>query len=506
MDLLKVNYKQGVKNMKNIKLKCFFILVIFAFLTLFVFCKKSDDKKTDTQDMTGKIEETYIQEDGKTSIISERSKILDNIEEEDMGGREFRILVRESLTDEFFIEEETGEPVDDAIYLRNRKIEERFNIELKERTAPHNQAGSTAVKSIKSGEDAYDLVAENMVLLASAALNKPFINLKEIDSLDLSGVWFFQDAVKELSVNEKLYILPGEACSTILQASYCYYFNKSLIADHGLENPYTLVLEGKWTLDNFTSMIKGLYRDLNGDSNKDLGDFYGFSAFNVSHPVTYTYSSGMRVTKIGSLGIPEFAVPNEKVYANFAKVFALHCNNPDTFGAKMEEQTAAVELFKNRQAVFLTETIGSTEDFRILEDDFGIIPFPKYDETQDKYYTFADGYASMMAVPITVRDTEQAGKIITALNAESWKTVIPQYYDMAIKVKYVRDDESVQVLDILLDGRVFDFGYIYDDWKGYGFYMWDLISKNDPNISSYFEKKENSANKNLEKVLKIFED
>ena len=442
--------------------------------------------------------------DGKSSIITERSKFSDNIEDEDMEGMQFRILVRDQLSKEFFIEEETGDIIEDAVYLRNKKIEDRFNIELKSilSALPSNETA----KIVKAGDDAFDLIADNMVFLASSALTKPYLDFNAISTINLDQVWFLQDAIGELSVNNCIYILPGEACSTILEAAYCYYFNKGMIAKYGLENPYQLVLEGKWTLDKFGEMIKGLYKDIDGDGKKTLGDFYGFSTFNLSHAVTYTYSSGMRITKTNADGIPEFVVPNEKVYSNFEKVFKLVCNNPDTYGATLAEQQAARDLFTNNQAVFVTETIDGTRMFRDMEDDFGIVPFPKYDEAQEKYYTFSDGYASMMAVPITVLNTERIGKVITALNAESWKTVIPQYYDIAIKVKFVRDDESVQVLDMLLDGRVFDFGYIYDDWKGYGFYMWDLIAADNDNIASYFEKRKSSADKNLEKVLRTFED
>ena len=480
-------------------------ILLFAAMVLVLFSCDGKSPAGDTA-ASEKITEAAEPEDGKISIINERSKVPDNIAEEDMGGMKFRLITRSQHEEEFFIEEETGELVEDAIYLRNIKIEDRFNIKFVPVTAGYDNTSATVAKSVKSGDDAYDLVADNMTFVAATALTGSFLDYTGIDTVDLGRDWFLQDAVKEMSVNNRLFSLPGEACLTILEASYCYYFNKALIADLGLENPYGLVLDGKWTLDKFAGMIKGLYRDLDGDGKKSASDFYGFSAFNVSHPVAYTYASGMRITKRNPSGIPEFVVPSERLYSNFEKVFALHCNNPDTFGAKLEEQAQAIELFRNRQAVFVTETINLAKRLRDMEDDFGIVPFPKYDEEQERYYTYSDGYASMMAVPITVRDPERVGKIISALNAESWKTIIPQYYDVAIKLKFVRDDESVQVLDALLDGRVFDFGYVYDDRKGYAFYMWDLISVNNPNVASHFEKVQRSAERQLEKTINFFLD
>jgi hypothetical protein len=143
---------------------------------------------------------------------------------------------------------------------------------------------------------------------------------------------------------------------------------------------------------------------------------------------------------------------------------------------------------------------------RAMEEDFGIVPYPKFDEAQQTYYTMTDGASAMMAIPTTIKNPERAGKITAALNAESWKRVIPQYYDVALKVKFTRDDESAQVLDMIMDGRTFDFGYIYDNWQGYAFYIQDLISQKSSAASSWFERKKGSAERNLEKVLASFED
>jgi len=118
----------------------------------------------------------------------------------------------------------------------------------------------------------------------------------------------------------------------------------------------------------------------------------------------------------------------------------------------------------------------------------------------------SDGGTSMMAIPITAKTADRTGKVVATLNAESWKTVVPQFYDVALKVKFARDDESAQILDMILDGRTFDFGYIYDNWQGYAFYIQDLISTKNSGIASWFEKRKGSADKNLEKILAAFGD
>ena len=64
-----------------------------------------------------------------------------------------------------------------------------------------------------------------------------------------------------------------------------------------------------------------------------------------------------------------------------------------------------------------------------------------------------DGSHDILAVPITATNLERTGIITEALSAESYKRVIPAYYETALKTKYARDDESVQMLDMIANSR-----------------------------------------------------
>ena len=496
-----------MKSLKLLKLLSFFVFVIFIISMLLISCAEKTNNNDSNSGET--VNNNDAENNGETdaadeeySMIEDRLKVSDGIEEEDMEGMKFRVIYRNNFySKELFIEDETGENVEDAIYLRNKKIEERFNINFVPMAAASPE--KDALKSVRSGDDAYDLVVTHMIELAGSSLSNPYIDWNSVPAINLSQRWFLQDAVKEMSVNNKLYVVPGEYCLSILYNSYCMYFNKTLVQNYGIENPYRLVLDGKWTLDKLYEITKDLYQDIDNDGKKSAGDFYGLATNHWSAAVTYTYSSGMRIMQINENGIPENVVPNEKILNNFTKVYNLLVNNPGAFAGDWGEDGG---IYRNNRAVFLNDLFSTAKSFRTLEDDFGIIPYPKFDEAQDKYYTMSDGGSSMMAIPSTVKDQNRTGKIVSALNAESWKTVVPQYYDIALKIKFTRDDESMQVLDMLLDGRTFDFGYIYDNWQGYAFYIQDLISKKSDGIASWFEKRQGSAEKNLTKVLKSFED
>ena len=130
---------------------------------------------------------------------------------------------------------------------------------------------------------------------------------------------------------------------------------------------------------------------------------------------------------------------------------------------------------------------------------------PKYDENQKDYFTMVDGSHGALAVPKTVSDLDFVGVITEALNAESYKRTVPVYYDLVLKTKGSRDEESVRMLDMIFDGRIFDFGYVYGEF-GAAFWVQNLIEKKSADISSYYEKNHKAYDKKMEKAFTFFEE
>ena len=109
-----------------------------------------------------------------------------------------------------------------------------------------------------------------------------------------------------------------------------------------------------------------------------------------------------------------------------------------------------------------------------------------------------------MAIPKTVKDTKFVGTIVEALSAETWKTVTPTFYEIALKTRYLRDSESKEVLDIIIDGRTFDFGYIYDGWQGFAFALQLMMKDANNNFESYYTKRVGSARYRYKSIVKAF--
>ena len=115
-----------------------------------------------------------------------------------------------------------------------------------------------------------------------------------------------------------------------------------------------------------------------------------------------------------------------------------------------------IYTFANDRAFFLTGQIKTSGQLRSMESEFGILPFPKLDENQDEYYTYITGNNLMMTIPSTNRDPETTAAIIDALTYRSYETVLPVYYENKVGQKGLRNDDSIEMLDIIRSGRGID--------------------------------------------------
>ena len=137
---------------------------------------------------------------------------------------------------------------------------------------------------------------------------------------------------------------------------------------------------------------------------------------------------------------------------------------------------------------------------RDFETDYGILPYPKWDEAQDGYYTMVDGGHEGLAVPVSVKDVEFVGTITEALNAESYKRTVPVFYDIVLKTKGSRDEQSIAMLDMIFANRIFDFGYVYGEF-GAAFWVQYLMEKKSADIASYYQKNHASYDKKIAKAI-----
>ncbi|MBR4895772.1 MAG: hypothetical protein IKZ41_05035, partial [Clostridia bacterium] len=92
---------------------------------------------------------------------------------------------------------------------------------------------------------------------------------------------------------------------------------------------------------------------------------------------------------------------------------------------------------------------------------FGIAPCPKYDEQQKNYQNVVWFVGSYATIPISAKSVDESGFLLEALAAKSREILRPAYYEVALSMKYLRDRESVEMLDLVIDNRAYELEHAF---------------------------------------------
>lgn len=198
---------------------------------------------------------------------------------------------------------------------------------------------------------------------------------------------------------------------------------------------------------------------------------------------------------------------SEKTVSGFDKALAIAENGLycDDFKGKVDYShwSVSANLFYNKQILFITSFPHSLSGFSSKCDfNYGIVPFPKYDENQEKYYSLADTHSMLFSIPITTATPDFSGFMLEALSSDS-EEVLYNYYEVTCKVKYTYDEDSAEMLDTIFDGIVYDLGNIYSDLGLYSIYT-QIAEKGENNFSSVYASVEESAKTKLESIIEQF--
>lgn len=479
---------------------------IISFMLLAALLTSCGEAVSDKSNDTETAENTFFDTQGQ----NDRTAVSDNLPTKNYNGEDFVIATETGAAWTVFQEESTGDVVDDAVYKRNLAVEDRFGVKIQYISDTFSELSKKIVSMVTSGDDEIDLCMTHVVQSGKNALDGIYLNWYDIPYVDFSKPWWSNSTIEDLSYNNVCFLAIGDVVLSALERTYCMFFNKSLTEEYKIDGIYDTVLEGNWTLDYMQKTTKDIYEDLNANGERDDDDLFGMVTNCQSAVNTYLWSFGGKVLDSSS-GEIQLVYHSAKTGDMVEKLCKLFSENDGIYVSPNDKEQYNYAFnntaFTSSRAVFINSSIGSAvSQYRDMKDDYGIIPYPKYDEAQEKYYTMVDGSHPVLCIPTTVRDTEKTGIITEALNAESYKSLVPAYYETALKVKYSRDDESVQILDMIVNSRVFDLGYVYDGWMGASFIFQKLIAANNPNFESYWASNESAITAHYDEVIEYFEN
>lgn len=472
------------------------LVILMTSVSVLFSCNKDKDEDN------GK--GTEIKKYDEESLFYERSLVEDGLDEKDYGGRVFRIAAVTGEIPSDKAVRNQGNLIVDAKFDRNQAVEDRFNVKVEVvYSSDYVSLGSYAEKTILSGSDEFDLLIGQVLHTANSVTKNLYLNWYDIEHIDFSKPWWFETTSTNLSYNDKAILAISHLNHSAVSGVYCMFFNKNLATSYEMGDLYGLVLDGKWTFDALTEMVKDVYVD-NGDDVRDENDFYGLTLNAGTGLNAFLWAFDNPICTKDADGKPAITLKSDKIDTIINDIYDMCYNTNGVFYDKTKKVSPS-DLFYSKRAIFMQNGLdeATTDKLRNFDDDYGILPMPKHSETQSKYLTMVGGHHSVMAIPKTVKDTEFVGRMIEALSAESWKTVTPTLYEIALRTRYLRDSESKEIMDIIINNVVFDFGYVYN--TGFSYVVENMMSEGNNNFQSYYTKNFTNARYKLKQVLKAFD-
>ena len=399
--------------------------------------------------------------------------------------------------------EVNGDVINDAMYKRTVTVEDKIGIKV----VDLNIDQSKMKTNLQANAAEFDLMTVDLSGVRTFINSGYMLDFNELPNIDMTMPWWDQNAVNDLTVGERLYMVTGDISIMYKKSIGVLLFNKQMLNDQDLEDPYQLVKDMKWTIDKFNEMASTVSQDVNGDGKYDLEDKYGLLYY-CDMIALGLVGGGTHFTTKNAEDYPELTFYTDRTTDIFNKYTELMYNPQLSISwSKLgKSNDDIIAIFQDNRGLFNFNEFHAIENMRQMDTAFGILPMPLYDESQERYYHIINPHvAAMLLVPKDCRDLPRAGYVLDALGAESKNILTPAYYDQYLKSKGTRDNDSEEMLDIIFDSMTYDIGYLYNFGELGGMVL-GMVNGYQTDLASRYAKYESKAVKAIEKMVTAFQD
>lgn len=446
------------------------------------------------------------------TVFDPLSLIPSSIPETDFGGSEFHILrwgdggnfdhlgyVSDGLN---------GELLNDTIFERNALIEEKYNVVITSEWV--DQPASNARKAVTAGDTAYHLVSDWPTRLAQISISGVLLDLYTVPYLDFTAPWWDHNAVETYTIRDRMYFTTGDFVLFDKQRAFGMFFNSTMASALDIEDLYTAVNEGRWTLDLFNTCCAQAVSDLDG--NGKIGEFsdrFGLVTSTYTGTPYMLIGCGSTYSEQTEDGRHALAINSEHTVNIIDKLGKTLFDAAAT--VHMEDIQRAIAppfdparyIFQNNQALFM-HSVTQVVRLMDMDDAWGILPQPKYDEAQENYLSaYMSEYSASIGIPATAAgdDLERIGILLESLSAVSHETTYPAFIEDILMNKKAPDAESVDMLRIIYGNLVYDMFDTFQIGNIPSAVYSNLYTKKGKNFISDMEKLLSKVEKAYDKLL-----
>ena len=408
-------------------------------------------------------------------------------------------------------DENTGDVVNDAYWRRNEILKDKLNLTLSmPQPADHLVFVTKAQQAVAAGTNDFQVFTGHTRHHAVIAASGYLMNLNSVgamDYIDLSQPYWNEDFMANVNYKDNLFWLGGDLTHNVLSYIYCVFVNSALLENyHTGMNIYDLVFEGNWTLDKMAELGEGVYRDLNGNGEKDNADQYAVIQQEGHTLNGMFFAAGVEFTGVSSEGEYTIILNSEHTVNLYEKLHTMFCaNENNVLYSNADFNPMSTELFTQDRVLFCPQMFqfAGTDGVREMETDFYVIPMPKYNEQQEEYRAIQWDGVPVYGIPTSLPSDmlEMVATFLEVNCAVTSEIVLPAYYDVALKNKYSRDPVAAQMMDIIKSNVTSDFAFLWGESINN---IIDFLYSNirSGNIASAMKSSEKVWGKQLERLTK----
>lgn len=470
--------------MKNTLKRLIALLLAAGMLLPAMACAKGNDDQTpdDTANGTGAVTEADTSD-------------MPPIEKTDYDEEFVFLNCSSILDDELFWVDETkrGDPMSDSVYERALNIKEHLGVTLTLEKEKDDYASDVRTM-VQAGEDAYQLVLSHGTTGAGSMVSSNVLyDFTNFSDVNLDAPYWNREIMDMARIGDRYLLGYGDFS---LSHVHCLIFNKDMMKEYNMSEPYSLVDDQKWTLDTFIGMASTVAKD-NGDGLWTDQDTYGLTGWCGSYMTSFVIGCGLNVVARDETDTYYLAyTEQQEKLGNLTDKLITFCNSECAYlegigGRGAVDFTNGTTLFQFYDAADLAILRSSTVRF-------GVLPFPKWDEAQEDYRCLSMN--GMMCVPSVIKNPAMVGQVLELLGYYT-APVKTAFYEDLLGSKLSEAPDDARMLDVIWDHQIFDPILIaYDagsSMSGAFYLMQGQVSSGNNTLASTLKGMEKAANKML---------
>lgn len=438
-------------------MKRFLILALVCLMLLPVLAA-CGNKTTPPATTTEK--KTEAGDESVTDVPEDLYKPSRDLTQLDYKDEIVRILQCDFKKDEFDFNAGSSETMSNAVYSRNKQVEEDLGIRFEyvsvnsNSQSPNMLAAAVRQNAQNTEKDAFHIVAQPSYYSVSLILDGLYWDLATVENsyIDLSRKYWSAGFMNASTVNDRYYFLVGELCTSVLDEMEVMFVNDQLVDDYldGIDL-HELVYDKGWTYDKMLSLLTEV------GSGEESG-VWGM-ALDVNSLSIDGMLASLKLTTVGIAdnGMPKVDINNAHNIGIVEKLRDLYWNNPS-----VTNQGGAIKNFKDQQnAVFTMNMLKNAADLYKSGIRYTLIPMPMFDEKQDDYVVTAHDEYSSISICASVKDASMYTAVVEDLCYRSHDTTYNAKYEKTYAGQYAQTLKNRKMFDFMFDHLNFDLGAVY---------------------------------------------